>query len=240
MRTVIAWLFAAPPYPPSAGDLRTVRLAGLELPLRATIVVAAMTFAVIFDFSRTFIPDELIAYDRNPGMQRLQALDRVVLFLGVPLLVIVGLLRDDPRRYGLRIGEWRIGAPLALLGCVVMTPIVLWFAGLPDVVAYYAPSDTALPDLLLTNALDLVSAEFLFRGFLMFALLRAIGPFGVVVAVLPFAFTHFTKPELELISTLLGGMLYGWLAWRTGSIVWGAIAHVFILTLLIAAAGAAV
>lgn len=239
MRTPIAWLFATPAYPPSAGDLRTVRLAGLELPLRATIVVAVMTLAVIFDFSRTFIPDELIAYDRNPGMQRLQALDRVVLFLGVPLLVIVGLFRDDPRRYGLRMGDWRIGALLALLGCAVMTPIVLWFAGLPDVVAYYAPSDTTLPDLLVTNTLDLVSAEFLFRGFLMFALLRAIGPFGVVVAVLPFAFTHLTKPELELISTLLGGMLYGWLAWRTGSIVWGAIAHVFILTLLIAAAGAA-
>jgi hypothetical protein len=34
-------------------------------------------------------------------------------------------------------------------------------------------------------------------------------------------------------------MLYGWLAWRTGSIVWGSIAHVYILTLLIAAAGAA-
>jgi hypothetical protein len=35
-------------------------------------------------------------------------------------------------------------------------------------------------------------------------------------------------------------MLYGWLAWRTGSILWGAFAHVYILTVLIAAAGAAV
>ena len=45
-------------------------------------------------------------------------------------------------------------------------------------------------------------------------------------------------PELELMSTMLGGMLYGWLAWRTGSIAWGAIAHVYVLTLVIAAAGA--
>jgi membrane protease YdiL (CAAX protease family) len=73
----------------------------------------------------------------------------------------------------------------------------------------------------------------------MFTLLRAIGPIGVLVAVLPFVFSHLTKPELELISTLGGGMLYGWLAWRTGSIVWGSIAHVYILTLLIAVAGAA-
>ena len=238
MNALLGRLFAAAAYAPTAADVRTVDVAGLRLPVRATVVIAVMTFVVILDFSRTFIPDELIAYDRNPGMQRLQALDRVALFLAVPLLVVVAAFRDDPRRYGLALGEWRIGLPLALLGCAVMTPITLWFASQPDAKIYYSPSATDLPNLLLTNVLDLVPAEFLFRGFLTFALVRAIGPLGVLVAVLPFVFTHLTKPELELFSTLFGGMVYGWLAWRTGSIVWGAIAHVYILTLLIAAAGA--
>ena len=239
MRSLLAGLFAAPVHAPNAADARTIDVAGLRLPVRATVVIAVMTFAVIFDFSRTFIPNELIAYDRNPGMQRLQAFDRLALFLAVPLLVVVAGFRDDPRRYGLRLGDWRVGLPLALIGCAVMTPITLWFASMPDARAYYAPSATDLPNLLLTNVLDLVPAEFLFRGFLMFALVRALGPIGVLIAVLPFVFTHLTKPELELISTLFGGMAYGWLAWRTGSIVWGAIAHVYILTLLIAAAGSA-
>jgi hypothetical protein len=119
-----------------------------------------------------------------------------------------------------------------------MTPIVVWFAGQPDVVRYYAPSAACLPDVAMTNAVDLFSAEFLFRGFLMFALIRAIGPIGVLVATLPFVFSHLTKPELELLSTLGGGMLYGWLAWRTGSILWGAAAHTFILTLVVLLAGA--
>ena len=68
---------------------------------------------------------------------------------------------------------------------------------------------------------------------------RVLMAIGVLVATLPFVFTHLTKPELELISTLLGGMLYGWLAWRTRSIVWGALAHTYILTLLMAAAAGA-
>jgi membrane protease YdiL (CAAX protease family) len=198
-----------------------------------------MVFVVIFDFSRTFIPDALIQYDRNPGMQRLQALDRVALFLVVPLLVVLLVFRDRPGRYGLQLGEWRLGAALAVIGCAVMTPVVLWFAGQPDARDYYAPSWSTLPDVLATNFLDLFSAEFLFRGFLMFTLVRAIGPIGVLVATLPFVFTHLTKPELELISTLVGGMLYGWLAWRTRSIVWGALAHTYILTLLMAAAAGA-
>lgn len=227
---------AAPDYPATAADLRTFEVAGLRLPVRATIVVVVMVFVVLFDYERTFIPDELIAYDRNPGMQRLQALDRLVLFGIIPLLVVLVGFRDRPWRYGLRLGDWRWGLGLALAGCVVMTPIVLAFAATPEGRAWYAPSAEPLPSLLLTNTLDLASAEFLFRGFLMMTLLRIIGPFGLVVATLPFVFVHLPKPELEVLSTMLGGLLYSWLAWRTGSIVWGTIAHVYIVTLLIVAA----
>ena len=239
MRSALARLFTPPPDDATPADRVTFNLAGLELPYRATVAITVMVFVVIFDFSRTFIPDELIQYDRNPGMQRLQAWDRVVLFLVVPLLVVVLGFRDRPSRYGLRLGEWRLGLALAVLGCAVMTPIVLWFAATPEARDYYSPSWSNTPDVLATNLLDLVSAEFLFRGFLMFTLVRAIGPIGVLVATVPFALTHLTKPELELISTLIGGMLYGWLAWRTRSIAWGALAHTYILTLLMAVAAGA-
>lgn len=230
-------MFWAPDYPATADDLRSFELAGLRLPVRATVVITVTVLALVFDYSRTFIPDALIAYDRNPGMQRLQALDRLVLFGLVPMLIVLFVFRDRPARYGVQLGDWRWGVGLMLAGCAVMTPIVLAIVRIPDFGAYYAPSATSLPDVLLTTAVDLTSAEFLFRGFLMFTLVRTIGPFGVVVATLPFVFAHLTKPELELFSTLAGGMVYGWLAWRTRSILWGAIGHTYILTLLIVAAG---
>jgi membrane protease YdiL (CAAX protease family) len=239
VRSALVRLFTAPPDDSTPADRTTFNLAGLELPYRATVAISVMVLVVIFDFSRTFIPDALIQYDHNPGMQRLQAWDRFVLFLVVPLLVVVLAFRDRPSRYGLRLGEWRVGAALALAGCALMTPVVLWFAATPDAQLYYANSWSDLPDVLATNLLDLFSAEFLFRGFLMLTLVRAIGPIGVLIATVPFALTHLTKPELELISTLIGGMLYGWLAWRTRSIVWGALAHTYILTLLTAAAAGA-
>jgi membrane protease YdiL (CAAX protease family) len=169
-------------------------------------------------------------------MQRLQAFDRLALFVAIPLLVVLLGFRDRPSRYGLRLGDWRWGLGLAIAGCAVMTPIVLAVAGAQDFHDYYAPSWSSLPDVLATNWIDLFSAEFLFRGFLMLALIRAIGPIGVLVATLPFVFSHLTKPELELLSTLAGGMAYGWLTWRTGSILWGALAHTYILTLVMWAA----
>ena len=226
-----------PAYPPAERDLRTFRLGGLELPLRATVVVVAVTLIVIFDFQRTLIPDELVQYDRNPNIQRLQALSRVVLFFSVPLLIVLVGFRDRPGRYGLQLGDWRWGLGLAVAGCVVMTPIVLLLSNAPDFRAYYAPSAEPLPGLLFTNTIDLVSTEFLYRGFLMLALARVFGPIALVVALFPFTFTHLTKPEAELLSTFLGGAVYGWLTWRTRSILWGAAAHIYIVTLMIVAAG---
>jgi membrane protease YdiL (CAAX protease family) len=236
-RVIASRMFAMPAYPPSEADRRTVRVAGLDLPIRATIAVVVVILLVIFDFQRTFIPDALVAYDRNPGMQRLQALDRVALYFCVPLLIVLAGFRDRPGRYGLQLGDWRWGLGLGLAGCAVMTPVVLLLAGMPDFRAYYAPSAEPLPSLVLTNVLDLVPTEFVFRGFLMLALARLFGPIALIVALFPFTFTHLTKPESELLSTFAGGAVYGWLTWRTGSILWGALAHVYIVTLVIVAAG---
>src|SRR5689334_8449808 len=125
IRRFLGAMFSMPDYPPDERDLRTFRLAGLELPVRATVVVVAVILIVIFDFQRTLIPDELLRYDRNPGEQRLQALSRVFLFLVVPLAIVLFGFRDRPDRYGLRFGDWRWGLGLAVVGCVVMTPIIV-------------------------------------------------------------------------------------------------------------------
>jgi membrane protease YdiL (CAAX protease family) len=163
---------------------------------------------------------------------RFVAVERVLLFGVVPLAVILLGFRDRPSRFGLTLGAWRSGIAFVLVGCALMTPIVLAFAQLPDARAYYAESAAPVAELLVTNALDLGAVEFAYRGFLLLTLVRTIGPVGVLVATLPFVFAHIGKPPLELFSTLGGGMAYGWLAWRTGSIVWGSIAHVYILTLV--------
>jgi membrane protease YdiL (CAAX protease family) len=239
-RGFLGRMFAMPSYPPDEQDLQTVRIAGLDLPVRASIAVVVVLLVVIFDFQRTLLPDALLHYDRNPEEQRMQAFSRLLLFLVVPLAIVLLGFRDRPERYGLRFGDWRWGLGLAVAGCVVMTPVVLVLAGQPDYRAYYVPSAESLPGLVTTNILDLFSTEFVYRGFLMLALARVVGPVGLVVALFPFTFTHLTKPESELLSTAAGGLVYGWFAWRTGSVVWGALAHVYIVTLLIVASAAAV
>jgi membrane protease YdiL (CAAX protease family) len=234
---LVSRLTHGPSYPSDRADAATVRIAGLEMPWRATVAITVTTLALLFDFSRTFIPEHIQDLGRLPEAIRFQALERVVVFGLVPLLVVVGVFRDRPAAYGLRLGDWRLGLALAIAGSAAMTPIVLWAAAEPSFREYYAFSATGLADMLVTNVLDLVPTEFLFRGFFMFAMIRAFGPIGVLIATMPFVFSHLGKPEFELFSTLLGGLVYGWLNWRTGSIVWSAAAHIYILTLILWAAG---
>jgi len=227
-----SWLITPPPDVIDDADRRTTDIVGLRLPVRGSVAVAVATMVLLVDFSRVLLPEDVVGLGRAPEALRAIALERVVLFALVPLAVILLGFRDRPTRYGWTVGDGRAGAALSLAGCIVMTPIVLWFASLPDVRGYYAVSAAPVLDVVLTNILDLTPAEFLFRGFLMLTLVRAIGPIGVLIAVMPFAFAHIGKPALELLSTLGGGLAYGWLAWRTRSILWGSIAHVYILSLV--------
>jgi membrane protease YdiL (CAAX protease family) len=233
------WFISPPTDPITDADRRTVQVVGLELPVRASAAVAVATFALLVDLSRVLVPEAAAQLGRSPAGARAMALERLVLFGVVPTLVVLLAFRDRLSRYGWTFGDGRAGAALAFTGCLVMTPIVLWFAGQPDVRTYYAVSAGPPADVVLTNALELTAAEFLFRGFLLLTLVRTIGPIGVLIAVMPFAFGHVGKPALELLSTIGGGLAYGWLAWRTRSIVWGSIAHVYILSLVILAAAAA-
>jgi uncharacterized protein len=241
LRGVRAWLSAAPDYPPDEHDLRTWSFLGLRLPVRATVAVLVVSAILLLDYHGRM--DELVRALFGPfgasgaDAKRVTAIARLVLEGLIPLLVVVLAFRDRPGRYGLQLGAWRDGATLALAGALVMTPVVVGLSMLPAFAGYYAAESTSAPDVILTTALEVIPAEFFFRGFLLFALLRVTGPIAVVIATLPFAYIHLGKPEVETLSTLVGGIAYGWLDWRTGSVLWSGLAHTWILGLMVILAG---
>lgn len=236
LRTLYDRATTGPDYPPNEADLADFHLFGLAFPRRASIAVLAATALIVADQRRFLIPE-----NATDGLAGLRPLDvaRFVLFLVVPALVVVLGFRDDLRRYALRLGDWRWGAGLLIAGLLVMTPIILGLSALPAFRGYYGAATTPLGTALLNNLVELLPAEFLLRGFLMFTLWRRIGPLALVVQLIPFVLTHFGKPDIELWSTFIGGSVFAWLDWRTGSILWSGLGHVYVLTLMLVAVGGA-
>jgi membrane protease YdiL (CAAX protease family) len=239
LRTLYARATTNPGYPPDAGDLGDVSIAGLAFPLRASIAVFAATALILVDQLRWLLPATGDATTDVLGL-RLIPVARFVLFLIVPLAIVLLGFRDRPARYGLRLGDWRWGAALLVAGLAIMTPIILALSGLGSFRSFYG-GGAAVPfgSALLNNLMELIPAEFLLRGFLMFALWRRIGPLALVVVQVPFVLTHLGKPDVELWSTFIGGSIFAWLDQRTGSILWSALGHVYVLTLMLVAVGGA-
>ena len=236
LRTLVDRAIAGPDYPPNSADLADVRQAGLAVPIRASVSVLATTAIIVADRLRVFVPADASTAAPIAGLEIL-TIERLVLYLVVPVAIVALGFRDSPARYALRLGDWRWGGALLLAGLAVMTPIILALAQLPEFRGYYGGVPRPLVTVLANNLVELIPAEFLLRGFLMFALWRRIGPLALVVVQVPFVLTHIGKPDVELWSTFIGGSVFAWLDWRTGSILWSALGHVYVLTLMLVAVG---
>jgi hypothetical protein len=77
----------------------------------------------------------------------------------------------------------------------------------------------------ISYGLDFIGIELFFRGFLVFAFVRYVGPDAILPMAVFYCSIHFGKPLLECISSFFGGLLLGIIAYRTQSIAGGIIVH---------------
>jgi len=77
----------------------------------------------------------------------------------------------------------------------------------------------------LSYGTDFLTIELFFRGFLVFAFVRWLGPDAVLPMAAFYCSIHFGKPLFECISSFFGGLLLGIIAYRTQSILGGIVVH---------------
>jgi membrane protease YdiL (CAAX protease family) len=187
----------------------------------------------------TILSTLLIMVDFYEGLTPFKAIDRVALYLIIPLAVIRLVFRKSPREYGFQWGDWRAGLALTAIVIAIGAPILWWVTSRsPAMVDYYAHQwNPAAP---LFTFLDLIGWEFFFRGFLLFGYARLFGANALWIHAVPFALAHLTKPPVEVYSTIFGGFLFGLVAWRTKSFVYPFLIHWFVTTFTMFAAASLV
>jgi membrane protease YdiL (CAAX protease family) len=73
---------------------------------------------------------------------------------------------------------------------------------------------------------------------MLFRLGRVWGPTAILIQTVPFVLMHIGKPGVEIHSSLLAGVVLGWLAWRSRSfwpcflLHWGAAATMDVVAML--------
>jgi CAAX protease family protein len=179
----------------------------------------------------TIVSTLLLMVDHYHRLTAYKYLDRVILYLVIPLLFVLLIFRENRKDNGFTLGDWKAGFVLTLGGILIMTPVI-WYLGKsdPSMSDYYKPLVKGLP---WTTFLDLIGWEFFFRGWILFGYARKFGAEALWLQAVPFALAHIGKPEVETLSTIFGGFAFGWVAWRTRSFLYPFLIHWYIATLII-------
>lgn len=135
------------------------------------------------------------------------------------------------RGYGLSARFVRSEATLIILIAPVALTLV-WLASADqrflDTYPFYDGAGWSLVLFEAAYGATFIVLEFFFRGFLVFAGQPVLGAHAVPVMAFAYCLLHLGKPMPEAVSSLIGGLVLGYLALRLRSILAGVVAHLTI------------
>lgn len=155
-----------------------------------------------------------------------------VLMFCVPVLFVVAVFKKGLSDYGFRLGDTRYGFRFLAVGIPVVFLVAYLGAGSPQMQAEYPLAKSAMGHVNLFFIIEIfyliyyVGWEFLFRGFMLFGLEKRFGALAaILIQTIPSAIVHIGKPASESFAAILAGIVFGYLAIRTRSILYPLILH---------------
>jgi membrane protease YdiL (CAAX protease family) len=157
-----------------------------------------------------------------------------LLYFVIPALVIRLGFRQRLADYGLKLrGAFADGWVYVVMFAVV-GPLVLLVSYDPHFQSTYpfyrlSRGERLWPDFWRWEALyalQFLTLEFFFRGFLVHGLKHRFGAYAIPVMTVPYCMIHFAKPLPETLASVVAGLALGFMSLRTRSVLLGAAIHV--------------
>ncbi len=150
----------------------------------------------------------------------------------IAAIVIKFIFKESLADYGLQIGDWKFWIPAALVVGAVMVALSYPSAKDPQYIAEY-PLYKGAGDSMQMFAIHAFAYlifyfgwEIFFRGFMQFGLTDRFGAWGaILVQVALSCIVHIGKPDSEIYSSILGGLVWGIIVYRSKSLWPSIITH---------------
>lgn len=210
-----------------------------ELDLQPVVVMLSVAILQTISWyytSRGFFAQNLAGYfDDYQSARYAQFIywfagDFISLFL-LPVLIIRFILRGKLSEFGFRAGDYRTGIKFTGVSLLVMG-IIIWFVSAnSQFLKVYPHLEFARESLIIFLLYELgillymFSWEFMWRGFTLFGLYPKFGLYAVFIQMIPFVILHNGKPALETFSSVLGGIVLGYMSLKLGSFIYAVIIH---------------
>jgi len=167
-----------------------------------------------------------------------------VLLFAIPVVFILFSFSrpfETLESLGLRFGDFKLGLLIVLIGIPLTTVLIYIATRNPALKEQYPFSKRACQNPRKFFLYEMsylifyyITWEFTFRGVLLFTLIELMGDnrTGVVVAILIQSIIatvyHLGHPHVEILGALLGSVIFGLIAYSTGSIFYTIFLHAFI------------
>jgi uncharacterized protein len=185
----------------------------------------------------------------DPSMVRLAqlaywALGQVLIYFAIPALIVKLVFRDKLSDYGLKLRGLLDNSWIYVAMYLGIVGPVLWASTNESFLHTYPfyrvePDAPFWPRMIcweLLYALQFVSLEFFFRGFMLHGCRRRFGAYSIFAMAVPYCMIHYHKPVLETLGAIAAGVILGYMSLRTRSIWLGAALHIAVAWTMDAAA----
>jgi membrane protease YdiL (CAAX protease family) len=152
----------------------------------------------------------------------------LVYYVALPVLTLLLVLRQNPLDSRPQVGGRQDMEPLRRRGVPHRGANTLRRIAQRAFQKYYTAENFNFLSYSLANCAGLFASEYFFRGFLIFGLKRKLGEASILIQTIPSCWCTWASPSWKTLSTILTGILFGYIAYR-GRSFWPAfIIHLFI------------
>ncbi len=198
------------------------------------IVMVYFYFGIHQFFSSTFVDVQKMDYFKYIYHN----FSSLVLFFVFGIFFVKVILRGKLSDFGLSFGDYKWGLKFCLIATIVV-PIMAFTASFDESMRYTYPLYKAMGkepfEYIVLYYISYVGYyigwEFLFRGIGLFSMDKKMGALAsilittMVSALIHSSIASFGKPMMESFSAILGGFIFGYVAYRSKSIWYSFYAH---------------
>ncbi|BCD99616.1 CPBP family intramembrane glutamic endopeptidase [Marinagarivorans cellulosilyticus] len=143
--------------------------------------------------------------------------ESLILYGLIPLALLISLGYRTPHSLALSIGHWRFWLPASLLYLAIAIPLVIIGTQSASINHYYQKEGFDFTAHVYTTCIYLLGWEYFFRGFLLAGLKEKFKEGAILLQLIPFTLLHLGKPDIETLSCILSGLVWGYICYRGNS-----------------------
>ena len=201
--------------------------------LSASLILTTVKYFGTNNFYLNHLAQTFVLYgDRELTSALYTFFASLILLGGIPALIIKFVFHEPLSAYGVQMGDIRFGIKSFLILAPLMIALTYPSSRTEPFLLEYPLYKEASSSLGMFSVYSLsylmfyLGWEFFFRGYMQFGLQGKFGGWNaILVQTLASCLLHIGKPPAEIYGSILGGIVWGMMAWRGQSLLFVILLH---------------